>query len=323
MLKTKGQPAVLIALVCVGATTTIQAQTYPARTTRIIVPASPGGGSDMQARLLGKRFTDSMGQPFVVDNRVGASGVIGAELVVRAPADGYTLLVATAQIPISLLLLKKPPIDMVRDLTPITQLSFAPQFFMVHPSVPARTVPELVALAKKNPAKLNAGSSGNGSANHMAIEMLKLAAGISVTHIPYRSGGPSIAALIGGETDFSFSGAVTALPHVRSGKVRALAVTSSKRTAVAPNLPTMDSFFPGYDSANWYAMFAPAGTPAAIISKLHAETATALKAPEIRDFITSEGAELVGGTPAELGAYLRRDIERYSRVIQTANFRVE
>jgi tripartite-type tricarboxylate transporter receptor subunit TctC len=232
----------LLITLCAIATT--QAQTYPTRTVRIIVPASPGGGSDMQARLLGKRFTDSMGHPFVVDNRVGASGVIGAELVARAPADGYTLLVATAQIPINLLLLKKAPIDMVRDLAPVTQFSFAPQFFMVHPSVPARSVPELVALAKKQPGKLNAGSSGNGSANHMAIEMLKLAASISVTHVPYRSGGPSIAALIGGETDFSFSGAVTALPHVRSGKVRALAVTSSKRTAVAPNLPTMDTFFP-------------------------------------------------------------------------------
>jgi tripartite-type tricarboxylate transporter receptor subunit TctC len=301
----------------------VQAQTYPTRSVRFIVPASPGGGSDTQARLLAKRFTESMGQPFVVDNRAGASGVIGAEAVARSPADGYTLLFATAQIPVSLLLLKKVPVDMIKDFAPVSQLSNAPQFLMVHPSVPARSVPELVALAKKNPGKLNAGSSGNGSANHMAIEMLKLAAGISVTHVPYRSGGPSIAALIGGETDLSFSGAVTALPHVRSGKVRGLAVTSIKRTAAAPNLPTLDSFYPGFDSANWYAMFAPAGTPAAIVNKLHAETASALKTPEIRDFISGEGAELVGSTPAELGAYLRREIERYTKVIKSANIRVE
>jgi tripartite-type tricarboxylate transporter receptor subunit TctC len=323
MLKRLSRHTVIAAFIIFCALSTAHAQTYPARTVRLIVPASPGGGSDMQARLLGKRFTDSMGQAFVVDNRAGASGVIGAELVARAPADGYTLLFATAQIPMSLLLLKKVPFDMARDFAPISQLSFAPQFLMVHPSVPARSVPELVALAKKNPGKLNAGSGGNGSANHMAIEMLKLAAGMSVTHVPYRSGGPSIAALIGGETDFSFSGAVTALPHVRSGKVRALAVTSAKRTTAAPDLPTIASFYPGYDSANWYAMFAPAATPAAIVNKLHAETISALKAAEIRDFITGEGAELVGSTPAELGAYLRREIERYARVIKSANIRVE
>ena len=248
------------------------AQTYPTRTVRLIVPTAPGAGSDTQARLIAKRFTESMGQPVVVDNRAGASGVIGAELVVRAPADGYTLLFGTAQIPMSMLLLKKPPFDMVRDLAPISQVSLAAQVLMVHPSVPARSVPELVALAKKNPAKLNAGSSGNGTANHMAIELLKLAADIRVTHIPYRSGAPSIAALIGGETDFCFSGAVTALPHVRSGKVRGLAVTSLKRAAAAPDLPTLDSIYPGYDSANWYALFAPAGTPPAIIARLHGET---------------------------------------------------
>ena len=323
MLKSAFQRAIPVAFVALCAPIATQAQTYPTRTVRVVVPTAPGAGSDTQARLIAKRFTESMGQPFVVDNRAGASGVIGAELVARAPADGYTLLFGTAQIPVSMLLLKKAPFDFARDLAPISQVSFAAQVLMVHPSVPARSVPELVALAKKNPGKLNAGSSGNGTANHMAIEMLKLAAGISVTHVPYRSGAPSIAALIGGETDFAFSGAVTALPHVRSGKVRGLAVTSTRRISAAPNLPTLDSFYPGYDSANWYALFAPAGTPAAVINKLHAETVSALKAPEIRDFMTGEGAELVGSTPAELGAYLRREIERYGRVIKAANIKGE
>jgi tripartite-type tricarboxylate transporter receptor subunit TctC len=316
----RGLPSVLL-LACALAAATAHAQSYPTRTVRILVPASPGGGSDLQARLLTKRFADSIGQNFVVDNRPGASGVIGAELVARAPADGYTLMVATAQIPVNLLLLKKAPFDMVRDLAPVSQLSFAPQFLMVHPSVPAKSLPELVALAKKSPGKLNAGSGGNGSANHLAIEMLKLAANISVTHVPYRSGGPSIAALVSGETDFSFSGAVTALPQIRSGKVRALAVTSTKRTSVMPDLPTIASFYPGYDSANWYAMFVPAATPAAIISKLHTETVTALKTPEIRDFMVGEGADVVGGTPAELGAYLKREIERYSGIIKSARIK--
>ena len=331
MLKTVTRHAVLAALIAMGiplaaqaqTASTGSAQTYPTRTVRILVPTAPGAGSDTQARLIAKRFTESMGQSFVVDNRAGASGVIGAEVVVRAPADGYTVLFGTAQIPMSMLLLKKAPFDFARDFAPISQVSFAAQYLMVHPSVPARTVPELVALAKKNPGKLNAGSSGSGTANHMAIEMLKLAAGIAVTHVPYRSGAPSIAALIGGETDFAFSGAVTALPHVRSGKVRGLAVTSIKRTSAAPNIPTLDSFFPGYESANWYAMFVPVATPPAIIGKLHSETVAALKLPEIRDFMVSEGAELVGSTPAELGAYVRREIDRYGKVIKAADIKIE
>jgi len=323
MILRSSRAAIFAANIALCAAITAQAQSYPTRTVRVVVPTAPGAGSDTQARLIAKRFTESMGQPFVVDNRAGASGIIGAELVVRAPADGHTLLFGTAQIPVSMLLLKKAPFDMASDLAPISQVSLAAQILMVHPSVPVRTVPELVALAKKNPGKLNSGSSGNGTANHMAIELLKLAADIRVTHIPYRSGAPSIAALIGGETDLCFSGAVTALPHVRSGKVRGLAVTSIKRAASAPDLPTLDSFYPGYDSANWYALFAPAGTPAAIINRLHSETVSALKAPEIRDFMTGEGAELVGGAPAELGAYLRREIERYGKVIKLAKIKVD
>jgi tripartite-type tricarboxylate transporter receptor subunit TctC len=308
---------------CLYVPAAAHAQNYPARTARIVVPTAPGGGSDTQARLIARRYTESLGQPFVIDNRPGGSGVIGAELVARAPADGYTLLFATAQLATNTVLIKKITVDPVKDFTAISQISFAPQYLMVHPSVPVRSVADFVALAKKNPGKLNGGSSGNGSANHLALEMLKQAAGISVTHIPYRSGAPSIAALIGGETDFNFSGAVTALPHVRSGKVRAIAVSSIKRTAAAPHLPTLDSIYPGFESANWYAMFAPAGTPAAIINKLHAETIITLKLPEIRDFMTGEGAELVGSTPSELAVYLRREIERYGKVIRAANIKAE
>jgi tripartite-type tricarboxylate transporter receptor subunit TctC len=308
------------ALFCV---TSAQAQQYPARTVRVMVPTAPGGGSDTQARLLAKRFTETLGQSFVVDNRPGASGVIGAEIVARAPADGYTVLFGTAQIAISQLLVKKIAIDITRDFAAVCQVSSAPQYLMVHPSVPARNVAEFVALAKKSPGKMNAGSSGTGSANHIAVEMLNQAAGIRVTHIPYRSGAPSIAALIGGETDYTFSGAVTALPHVRSGKVRGLAVSSLKRTAAAPDLPTLDSIYPGFESANWYAMFAPAGTPPAIVNRLHAETVNALKAPEIREFMQGEGADLVGSTPAELAAYVKRELERYAIVIKRANIRAE
>lgn len=308
-------------LLCLSAVT--HAQNYPVRTVRVMVPTAPGGGSDTQARLIARRFTETLGQPFVVDNRPGASGAIGAEIVARSPADGYTLLFGTAQVPVSQLLAKKMLFDFTRDFAPISQVSSAPQYLMVHPSVPARSVAEFVVLAKKNPGKMNGGSSGTGSANHIAMEMLNQAAGIRITHIPYRSGAPSIAALMAGETDFTFSGAVTALPHVRSGKVRGLAVTSLKRTAAAPDLPTLDSLYPGYESANWYAMFAPAGTPPAIVSRLHAETVAALKSPDIRDFMAGEGADMVGGTPAELSAYVRRELERYAKVIRQANIRME
>lgn len=299
------------------------AQNYPVRTVRVMVPTAPGGGSDTQARLIARRLTESTGQSFVVDNRPGASGAIGAEVVARSPADGYTLLFGTAQIPVSQLLAKKMLFDFTRDFAPISLVSSAPQYLMVHPSVPARNVPEFVALAKKSPGKLNAGSSGTGSANHIAIEMLNQAAGLRVTHIPYRSGAPSITALMAGETDFTVSGAVTALPHVRSGKVRGLAVTSLKRTAAAPDLPTLDSFYPGFESANWYAMFAPAGTPAAVINRVHSETIAAVKSPDIREFMASEGADLVGSTPAELATYVRRELERYAKVIKNAGIRAE
>ncbi len=296
---------------------------YPAKPVRIIVSAAAGGGTDTQARLLGKRFQESMGQPFVVDNRGGASGIIGTEFVVKAPADGYTVLFGTAQIATNATLYPKVSFDPVRDLAPVGQVSFAPQFLMVHPSVPVKSVSELVALARKSPGRLNAGSSGTGTANHLAIEMLKQLTGIMVTHVPYKSGAPAIAALVGGEVDFGFSGALTAMPHIRSGRVRALAVTSAKRSSAVPDLPTIGSIYPGYESANWYAMFVPAGTPPAVINKINAEMVQALKAREVLDFMISEGAEPVGGTPQELGAYLKREIDRYAKVITASKIRME
>ena len=291
-------------------------------TTKLLVGFAPGGSVDQTARALAERLRPLLNRQIVVENRPGAAGRIIIEATRQAAPNGDTLMLVPHG-PMTLFpwIHRQLRYDPFKDFTPI-QLSVSNFLaLVVHPSVPAKSLPELVALAKKSPGKLNAGSGGNGSANHLAIEMLKLAANISVTHVPYRSGGPSIAALVSGETDFSFSGAVTALPQIRSGKVRALAVTSTKRTSVMPDLPTIASFYPGYDSANWYAMFVPAATPAAIISKLHTETVTALKTPEIRDFMVGEGADVVGGTPAELGAYLKREIERYSGIIKSARIK--
>ena len=299
------------------------AQSYPVKSVRIIVPVAPGGGLDTQGRLLGKKLQESMGQVFVIDNRPGAAGMIGTEIVVKSPADGYTLLFMGAALATTVTLNKNIAFDLQRDLAPVGQVSSAPQFLIVHPSVPAGSVKELIALAKKHGGTLNAGSSGTGSANHLALEMLKQRTGINVTHIPYKGSGPATIALMGGEVDFSFAGALSAVPHIRSGRVRALAVTTAKRSPAAPDVPTLASFYPGFESANWYAVFAPAGTPATIINKISSEIANALKSPELRNFMAKEGAEPVGSTPAELASYFKYEVERYAKVIRTANIRVD
>lgn len=313
--------AAAVATLCLSAAAL--AQSYPVKSVRIIVPVAPGGGLDTQARLLGKKLQESMGQVFVIDNRPGAASMIGTEIVVKSPADGYTLLCAAATLATTVTLNKNISFDLVKDLAPVGQISSAAQFLIVHSSVPAGSVKEFIALAKKQAGRLNAGSGGTGSANHLALEMLKQRAGINVTHIPYKGSGPATIALIGGEVDFTFAGAISALPHIRSGKVRALAVTTPKRSPAAPDVPTLASFYPGFESANWYAVFAPAGTPAAIVNKISSEIAGALKSPEVRDFMAKEGAEPVGSTPQEFATYFKREVERYAKVIQAGNIRVE
>ncbi len=299
------------------------AQIYPAKTVRVVIPTGPSGGADMQGRLMSKRFTESMGQSFFVDNRPGASGIIGAELVTKAAPDGYTLLVTSSMIAVATAVYRKLPFDALKDLAPVGQIAYAPQVLIVHPSVPAKSVKELVALARKQPGKLNAGSSGTGSVNYIALEMLRQGAGINVAHVPYKSGVASATALMGGEVDFIFTGAVQAQPLIRSGRARPLAVTSPKPSPAVPGVPTMDSIYPGFVSGNWYGMFAPAGTPAAIIARLSSEIVSAIRTPEIREFITRDGAEPVGSSPQEFAAYLRSEIERYARVAKAANLKME
>lgn len=299
------------------------AQAYPVKTVRVVVPTAPGGGTDTQARLLARSFQETMGQQFIIENRGGASGIIGADVVAKAPADGYTLLLTTAYLASNVSLMKKLPFDALKDFVPIGQISYAPQFLTVHPTLPVKTMREFIALAKKAPGQLNAASSGNGSANHLAVEMLKQSAGINVTHIPYKSGAPAVTALLTGEVAFSFNGGVTALPFIRSGQVKALAVTSLKPSSVLPTVPTLASVYPGFESANWYALFAPTGTPPAVIQKISSELIRALNSKEIRDFLTREGAEPVGSTPPEFSTYFRREVDRYAKVIKAGNIQAE
>lgn len=301
----------------------VSAQNYPSRAGRIIVPFQPGGGADIQARILGKKFYESMGQTFVVDNRSGAGGTIGAEIVAKAQPDGYTLLFSTASLAVNATLQKKPGFDPLKDLAPVSWFSSAPLVLVVHPSVPARTVRDLVALARQNRGKLNAGSNGSGTTSHLAIEMFKQYAGVSVTHVPYKGGGPAAQAIMAGEVDMRFTGQLAVLPHLKAGRVRPLAIASTRKSSIMPELPTLDSMYPGFDADNWYAMFITAGTPKDVIAKLSTEIVKVLQVPDMREAITKDGAEPVGSTPAELGAYFRREVEKYAKVIRAANVQVE
>ena len=299
------------------------AQNWPMKPGRIVVPFQPGGGSDTQGRLLGKRFTETFGQSFIVDNRGGAGGLIGAEIVARAPPDGYTLLFTTASLAVNATLQKKSGFDPVRDLAPVSWFTSAPLVLVVHPSVPAKTVRELIALAKQHQGKLNAASNGSGTTSHLAIEMLKQAAGIDVAHIPYKGGGPAVVAMMAGEVDMRFTGQLATLPHIRSGRVRALAVASLRKSLVLPEVPLLAATYPGFEADNWYALFTTASVPATIIARLSAEMAKMVKTPEIREAIIKDGAEPVGSTPEDLGTYLRREVEKYAKVIKAGDIRVE
>lgn len=299
------------------------AQNFPVKPMRIIVPVQPGGGLDPQARLLGRKFQESMGQSVVIENRPGAGSMIGTEYVVKSPADGYTLLCAAASLASAVTLYKNLSFDLQKDLSPVSQISSNPQFLIAHPSLPAGSLKEFIALAKKQAGKMNAASGGTGTANHLVLEMFKQRAGFNATHIPYKGSGPATIALMSGEVDFSFAGAISMIAHLRSGKVKALAVTSPTPTRLAPSVPTLASLYPGFESVNWYAVFAPAATPATIVNKLSAEIAAAIKSPEMRDFMLKEGADPVGSTPQEFAAYFRSEVERYAVVIRTGNIRVE
>ena len=313
----------LLTAVVLSVSGAVHAQNWPDKTVRVIVPFGPGGGTDIQGRLLGKKFYESLKQTFVVDNRAGAAGLIGAELAVKSPPDGYTVLFTTASLSVNVTLYKKSlTFDPIKDLAPVSWISSVPLVLVTHPSVPAKSVKELLALAKKT-GKLNAGNNGAGTTSYLAVEMLKQATGASMVNVSYKGGGPAIIALISGEVDFEFGTALAVAPHVASGKVRPIAVTTAKPAKAYPNLPTMASMYPGFDVDNWYAMFMPAGTPKPIIDKLNSEILKALKASDVLEFMAKEGGEPVGSTPEELTAMFRREIAKYAKVIAAANIVVQ
>lgn len=313
----------LAALPAALAPVAAHAQAWPTKPVRIIVPFAPGGGTDIQARVLTQVFHDATGQSFIVENRTGASGLIGAEIAATAPADGYTLLFSTASLTVNTTLYgNRMKTNPSRDLAPVSWLTSTPLVLVTHPSVPARSVKELVALAKRKPAFLNSGVNVPGSTSHLAAEMLKQQAGIDAVIVPYKGGGPAITALMSGEIDYLFATGPVASAAIKSGRVRGLAVTTPKKASAFPALPTMNSIYPGFEADNWYAMWFPAGTPKEIIAKMHRMIVKALENEKVRDFMVKEGLDPVGSTPEELAALIRREITKYADVIHKGNIKL-
>jgi len=300
------------------------AQQWPDKPVRILVPFPPGGGTDIQARLLSVAFQKSMGQNFIVDNRTGASGLIATQLAVEAPPDGNTILFTSGSISVIVTLYaKRMKFDAQTDLMPVSWISSTPLVLSLHPSVPAKSVRELVALAKRTPGNMNAGGNSAGSTAHLSAEMFNQVVGIHSTVLTYRGGGPAVIALISGEIDYIFATAPSIMPHLKTGRAKALAVTTPKRSSVLPDLPTMNSIYPGFESDNWYAMFFPKGTPRPIVDKLNAEIRKALETPEVKAFYPREALDPVASSPEELAALLTREIAKYAKVIRLANIRLD
>ena len=303
---------------------TTYAQQFPPKQITIVVGFPPGGGTDIFARLFAQKLAASTGASVIVENRPGASSTIGAAAVARAAPNGQTLLFTSASIALSKALYAKLPFDPQVDLAPITMTARIPFVLVAHPSLPVRTVKDLLALASRKPGALDYGTSGSGSAPHLAMEIFKFKSGAAITHVPYKGAGPNATAQISGEVQLSMLIPPVSQPHIANGRMRALAVTTSKRSSALPDVPTLDEAgVRGYDVPQWHAFFAPANTPAAILSRLHVEIIKAMAAVDLKQRLTGEGADLVGGTPAELGAQLASDIDLYAQVVQRLGLKPE
>ena len=298
---------------------------FPTRPVRFVVPFAPGGSTDTLARVLGARLADGLGQPVVVDNRAGANGDIGMQIVASAPPDGHTIVLGyIANLGIGPAVTAQMPYDQVRDFAPITHLANAPNILVVHPSVPAGNFKAFVAYVKANPRKVNFASASVASIGHLTGELLNGLASIDMVHIPYKGSGQAVGDLVGGQVQAMFSGMSSTLPHVRAGKLRALAVTSAKRSTAVPDVPTIaESGFPGFEATAWYGLLAPARTPKPAVARLHAETVKALAMPDVRQRLEGVGFELVGSTPDEFAAYIRSEIAKWAKVVKASGVRLE
>ena len=302
------------------------AQNYPEKPIRFIVPYAAGGTTDLLSRAIAQKLSEAVGQAVIPDNRPGAGGNLGAEIVAKSPPDGYTMLMApVSPMAINVTLYgSKMTFDPEKDFAPVTLVAKVPLVLVVHPSVPVKTLAELIALAKAKPGQLNYGSAGNGSSNHLVGEMFKTAAGIDLVHIPYRGGGPGMMALVAGQIDLLVGQVPTVTPMVNAGRLRAIAVSGSKRSPALPEVPTMsESGLPGFDATAWYSIVVPAGTPKPIISRLNAELVKILKSPDIRDRLISEGADVETSTPEELADFVRAEIPKWAKAVKDSGSKLD
>ena len=301
------------------------AEIYPQRAVRLIVPYPPGGAGDIVGRMLSAKLTEALGQQVVVDNRGGGGQIIATEITAKAPPDGYTLFLASATHSINPGLRRgKLPYDSIKDFAPITLVADSPLVFIANPALGVGGIKELVAAAKARPGRINYASSGPGTGGHLSVELLKFQTGIDLVHVPYKGAGPALIDLIGGQVQVMCTSPLPAMPHVKSGKLKALGMTSRTRSRAAPEVPTVaEQGLPGFESSLWYALMGPAATPQTVIKRVHAETVKILKSPELAEQLLSQGAEPVGSSPQELSRFIKSEIDRWTRVITQANIRAD
>jgi tripartite-type tricarboxylate transporter receptor subunit TctC len=313
--------AILLALCAVSQS---NAQTYPVKPVRMIVPYTPSGSVDLLARIIAPKLSESMGQQVIVDNRPGAAGNIGTEAVVRAPPDGHTIVMTTIPLVLNPSLYAKLPFDAVRDLAPVSLLAATAYVLIVHPSLPVRSVKELIALAKKQPGKLNYPSGGNGTNSHIAVELFKNLTGTNIVHVPYKGGGPALVAVLSGEADVAILGIDVVISQIRAGRLRALAVTGTKRSPTLRDTPSIaEAGVPDYEFASWHGVLAPAGTPVSVINALNAGITNAMHAPELAERFAREGTDVIADSPAQFGSFIKTEISRWAKVVKAAGLRAD
>jgi tripartite-type tricarboxylate transporter receptor subunit TctC len=318
-----GCAAAVVPPVTAQTPSTSSGQAFPTKPIRIVVPFTPGGPNDILARMAGQHLTATWGQQVVVDNRPGGGTIIGTDYVAKAPPDGHTLLMVATAFASTPSLNAKLPYDTVRDFTPVIQMVSSPNVLVVHPSLPAKSVKELAAVAKARPGQIAFASGGTGSLTHLAGELVRLSAGVPMTHIPYKGAAPATVALIGGEVSWMFGTILPTLPHVKSGKLRAIAVASAQRVEVLPGVPTVAETLKGFEASSWYGLFAPAATPPDVIAKLNREVAAGFNVADVRARLAQEGTVVVAGTPEQFGAIVRADMAKWAQVIREAGIRQE
>ena len=300
-----------------------RAQAYPTRPVRIVVGFAPGGAFDITARLIGQWLSERLGQPFVIENRPGAGGNIATEAVARAPADGYTLLLVGAPNAINTTLYQKLNFNLIRDIAPVAGIDREPQIMVVNPSIPAKTVPEFITYAKARPGKVSMASQGIGGSGHLTGELFQMMAGVNVVHVPYRGAGPALSDLLGGQVEFMFAAAPSAIEYVKTGKLRGLAVTTTARSEALTDVPTVAEFLPGFEASSWYGVGAPKATPAEIVEKLNKEINAGLADPKIKARLADLGGAALPGSPADFGKLVADETEKWGKVIRAANIKAE